>query len=508
MKSVFTQVGILFGALIVVFFVFYSVFEQSTLNKTEQEVLAIYEAQLESILFSINQYTQDEVEAWMRQANEDILNGMDPDFRLFLDDRPINMMFTAKSDNAVISIVSASGNSETLDSLLNANYKTLQLLFGYLEADYQKLQPVIDNNSNFYLVFALKESPGMLAGFRIDPDVFIAEMLAPRLQEVAKNEMILTAFDPNDAITYSTDNENLLEDEIIKVQESGLWLFPSYYLGISFRGESLNDLMDERTRNNWIFFAMIAFVLLVGITFIIRGVSRELRLTKMKSDFVSNVSHEIRTPLSLISMFAETLEMGRVKDEKERDKFYHIINSETRRLSGLVNRILNFSKMEAGKKSYTMERLDLNQVVDEVLLSYDYQLTTNGFACDFARSANMFVGGDKESIYEAVVNLLDNAIKYSGAARKIQIRTSETADSNIISITDFGMGVAEKDQKRVFEKFYRAEDSLIHNTKGSGLGLNIVFEIMQAHHGKVTMHSKLGHGSTFELIFPKKVVAE
>jgi two-component system phosphate regulon sensor histidine kinase PhoR len=160
--------------------------------------------------------------------------------------------------------------------------------------------------------------------------------------------------------------------------------------------------------------------------------------------------------------------------------------------------------MEAGKRSYEMATLNLNDVVDEVLLSHDYHLKNLKFTVDFDRGENVLLEGDRDSIYEAVVNLLDNAIKYSADSKNIIIKTVANADSAIFSITDFGMGIPKSEQKKIFNKFYRAEDSLVHNTKGSGLGLNIVYKIMKAHNGNITMDSKPGKGSTFELHFQIK----
>ncbi len=509
MSKLLVQVVVLVTSLILTFILFYAVFERSTRNKTEREILEIYEAQLESILFSINQYNQDIVESWVNQINQIILSGNleNEDALLFLSDHPsVDLIFISDNQYKIIATTNSNSQSnDNIEDLLKSNLDAIKPLPGYLEADYQKLLPLLGRSNNFYIVFALKEDPpGRLAGLMVNPTTFISEVLSPRLQEVARDEMILSAFNGSDSTVYSTNSESVMDEEVIRLPDGRLLFFPSYYLGISFRGETLNDLIDERTRNDVLFIMMISIVLIVGIAFIFAGIQKELRLSKMKSDFVSNVSHEIRTPLALISMFAETLEMDRVKDEKERNKFYHIINSETRRLSGLVNRILNFSKMEAGKRSYEMATLNLNDVVGEVMLSHDYHLKNLGFTVDFDRGENVLLEGDRDSIYEAVVNLLDNAMKYSADSKNILIKTVANVDSAIFSITDFGMGIPKSEQKKIFNKFYRAEDSLVHNTKGSGLGLNIVYEIMKAHNGNITMDSKPGKGSTFELHFQIK----
>ena len=158
--------------------------------------------------------------------------------------------------------------------------------------------------------------------------------------------------------------------------------------------------------------------------------------------------------------------------------------------------------MEAGKKTYNKSEIDIDEIVADVLLSYDYHLAQKGFTCTFDKCGNCTILADKESVYEAVVNLLDNAAKYSGDSRKIDIQTRKEDQWAVLCIRDYGMGIKTRDQARIYDKFYRAEDPLVHNTKGSGLGLNIVHEIMLAHNGSVRMKSKPGEGSTFELYFP------
>jgi two-component system phosphate regulon sensor histidine kinase PhoR len=506
MNAILKRILILSLTLVVVFFVFYTAFEKSTISRTEKEIVEVYEVQLESILFSINQFSQDEVDSWVAVLTT-FLTSREADtsfLEIFIADHPaVNQLFIADEHLQVTSAsVSTNSSISAFEQLLQSDTITVFRLFEYLQADYQKLEPLTDPQGNFYIVFALPGEMRRLIGLQMDPNVFISEVLAPRLQAVAKQDMILSAFSANQTLVYSTDTTRLVLDEVISVPQNSLWLFPAYYLGVSFPGESLQDLIDERARNNLGLVAMLAVVIVIGGFFIVQAINKQMQLSKMKSDFVSNVSHEIRTPLALISMFAETLEMGRVKDEKERDKFYHIINSETRRLTGLVNRILNFSKMEAGKKTYSKTEMDIDAIVADVLLSYDYHLAQKGFTCTFDECGECTITADKEAVYEAVINLLDNAVKYSGDSRNINIKTRKEDQWVVLSVRDYGMGIRARDQKRIYDKFYRAEDPLVHDTKGSGLGLNIVHEIMQAHNGSVRMKSKPGEGSTFELYFP------
>ena len=223
----------------------------------------------------------------------------------------------------------------------------------------------------------------------------------------------------------------------------------------------------------------------------------------MKSDFVSNVSHELRTPLSMIRMFAETLEMGRVRTEEKKQEYYSIIRQETSRLSRIVSSILNFSKIEAGKRNYNFVETFLNDIVESVFTSYKTHLEQNGFKTVITKDETIPVQKlDEEAVSEAVVNLLDNAVKYSKDKKEISVRTGFDKDFSFVEIQDYGIGIPKEDQKKIYEKFFRVSSGLVHNVKGTGLGLSIVKHVIDAHKGKIELKSEPGEGSTFRLKFP------
>jgi two-component system phosphate regulon sensor histidine kinase PhoR len=269
-------------------------------------------------------------------------------------------------------------------------------------------------------------------------------------------------------------------------------------------GATINDLVQERMTTSLIILGLLIAVLALGIWFLYRNIRREMYLAQAKSEFVSNVSHEIRTPLSLISMYAETLEMNRVSEEKKKE-YHSVIAKETARLSGIVNRILNFSQIEANKKKYENKPLQLNDIVDEVLKSYYFHLKDKGFLCQFEKDVNLpVILGDRESIKEAFINLVDNAMKYSREKKVISIATGKDGKFSFVEVNDQGIGIAKKHQEEIFEQFYRAPTGDVHDTKGSGLGLTLVKKTMDAHRGKVKVESMPGKGSTFRLYFPIK----
>jgi signal transduction histidine kinase len=258
--------------------------------------------------------------------------------------------------------------------------------------------------------------------------------------------------------------------------------------------------------------ALIGFIDLMlgaGLFLIYSNVQREIHLSRLKSDFVANVSHELKTPLALIRLFAETLELGRVHSEEKARQYYRLINKESQRLTQLINNILDFSRIEAGRKEYTFAPTDVGRIVNEVVDAYRFQIEQNGFELDVSVAGDLpEVQADKEALGQALLNLVNNAIKYSRDAKSIKLEVSGRAGEVRIAVTDRGIGIAKAEHKKIFDKFYRAEDSLVHETKGSGLGLPLVRHIMEAHGGSVEVESAPGRGSIFTLVLPVRGEAE
>jgi len=265
--------------------------------------------------------------------------------------------------------------------------------------------------------------------------------------------------------------------------------------------------IESLARNS--FWESLALTLLVlaflvaGIVLTLRATDREIRLAQAKSGFVSNVSHELKTPLSLISLFAEILELGRVKNDDKKREYYGIIRDESHRLTKLIDNILDFSKIEAGHKAYNFDFGNIGEVVENVLSSYQYQITNFGFEVKTNIENNIPpVLIDRDAIAQAILNLLDNAIKYSGEIKEISIEV-KTRDSYLnIEIEDRGLGIPRSEKTKIFEKFYRVGNGLVHDVKGSGLGLSLVKHIIEAHKGKISVESEVGKGSRFTISIP------
>jgi two-component system phosphate regulon sensor histidine kinase PhoR len=243
--------------------------------------------------------------------------------------------------------------------------------------------------------------------------------------------------------------------------------------------------------------------MLVVAWFGYKNIRSEIELARIKSDFVSNVSHELRTPLALINMFAETLSMGRIKTEEKRNEYYGIIHQEADRLSKIVNKILSFSKLEADKWKFNFAKTDLNLLAANIYNSYKYHLRQTGFEFILEQyDGTLEADLDSEAVSESLINLIENAVKYSDAMKHIIIRTGRTDNRVFIEVEDRGTGIAPEEQTKIFEKFYRGDNGNVHNTKGTGLGLALVKHIVNAHKGEIKLKSKLGEGSVFRLLFP------
>lgn len=279
------------------------------------------------------------------------------------------------------------------------------------------------------------------------------------------------------------------------------------FKGIKLLVRSKERSIDEEIRRFTVAkMAMIAFIdalLGAGLLLVYNNVRREMHLSRLKSDFVANVSHELKTPLALIRLFAETLELGRVSGEGRKRQYYQVINKESQRLAQLINNILDFSRIEAGRREYRFAGTEVGRIVHDVVEAYRFQIEQQGFALEVRVADDLpEIELDKEAVGQALLNLVNNAVKYSRDEKWIRIETLCSGERVLISVADRGIGIAKSEHLKIFEKFYRAEDSLVHETKGSGLGLSLVKHIMEAHGGAVYVDSAPGKGSTFTLALP------
>jgi signal transduction histidine kinase len=278
--------------------------------------------------------------------------------------------------------------------------------------------------------------------------------------------------------------------------------FPGLTLAMKMRGTTLADMEHHFITNSFLVLGGLSLVLAGGIFLTYRNINKEMALARLKSDFVSNVSHELRTPLSLIRLYAETLELGRLTDPAKYQEYYQIIRKESERLTALINNILDFSRIEAGRKEYEFRETDLAELVKNTVESYRYQIEQHGFTLDENIEPVPPLRVDREAVARSLVNLVNNALKYSQDRKFIGVNLYRANGSVKLEVVDHGIGIPQQEQHKIFEKFYRVGDPLVHNTKGSGLGLSLVQHIVKAHGGEVSVDSTPGEGSKFTISLP------
>jgi two-component system phosphate regulon sensor histidine kinase PhoR len=240
-----------------------------------------------------------------------------------------------------------------------------------------------------------------------------------------------------------------------------------------------------------------------GTAAVLAVLYREAQVARLQTDFVNKVSHDLRTPLTSIRMFVETLQLGRIQDEARQQEALEIIAEETARLSGLINRLLDWARMESGRRSYTLRRQRVEAVVDLALQAFEPQRLAGNVQVARSVEAELpEIWADPQAIAEALLNLLNNAHKYTGPEKRIAVSARRQGAEVLLAVQDNGPGIPRREQKRIFEKFYRAQDPLSREIEGTGLGLAMVKHIVGAHGGKVGVESDLGKGATFTIALP------
>src|SRR2546423_2585125 len=341
-------------------------------------------------------------------------------------------------------------------------------------------------------------------------NTFFPEMLADSLNEKSKDEtgnklaMMIYRADGSEGSELkpivATAGWDKGKPEVMRKMDD---VFRGLGLAIKYQGVSVEALGQTWMRRSFMILGFLSVMMIGGLLLTKHMVSKEMGLAKLKSDFVSNVSHELRTPLALIRLYAETLELGRITTPEKKQQYYRIVRKESERLTALINNILDFSRIEAGHKEYEFRETDIADLVRNTLDSYRYQIEQQGFSFEEKIEDSVPpVRVDREAIARALVNLVNNALKYSGDEKYLGVKLYRENGLVKLEVADHGIGIARRDQAKIFEKFYRAGDPLVHNTKGSGLGLSLVRHITEAHGGAIEVESAPGTGSKFILSLP------
>jgi len=232
---------------------------------------------------------------------------------------------------------------------------------------------------------------------------------------------------------------------------------------------------------------------------ILRDIRREKRMALLRADFMSNVTHELKTPLTSISMFAESIYHGQAKTESDQKKFSNVIIKESGNLRRMINNILTFSVKEDDKLSYQFKETDISNLVKSTLEEMRYWLDLHNFNLVSNIQENVMVMADAEAFKQAMANLINNAIKYSPTTKSLNVRLYKLDTKIFIEVKDAGLGIPQDQIPRIFEKFYRVRSKDTEPTSGTGIGLTVTKDIIEAHGGSIQVNSELNKGSMFKI---------
>ena len=349
---------------------------------------------------------------------------------------------------------------------------------------------------------------GNFAALILDPNYVRAKFLARMLPESARYSKY-PGSDLDFVVAVLDENRNEIYTTAPGFRNYQIYdrfgiAFPHWQLAIGYKNGTIEAIAKTNLNNNLCLTLILFVILAIGIALVLRAAAEEMRLAELKSAFVANVSHELKTPLSLIRLFAETLELGRVETKEKVGEYCGVISRESQRLTHLIDNILDFSQMEAGHKGYHFVPANLSPLIETVVGGYRDQIEGLGFTLTTHIEPNMPpVIIDAAEISQVLLNLLDNAVKYSRTDKRITIRAESRGREVAIVIADHGIGIAPSEHERIFEKFYRIGTGTVHATKGSGLGLTLVRHIVESHGGQIVVNSALGKGSRFTVLIPQ-----
>lgn len=352
--------------------------------------------------------------------------------------------------------------------------------------DFKVINPSTGNNQRLLLI---NSNFNNSSGFLIDSEKLF--------DTIDKNELQSDLeFDYNIELPIGFIS-NTSGDNLIYISQLNL-NFPGQMIQIKLKNENLiNKIINRRRWMYGIATVLLLVTLIFGVTLTVRDIKREKNLARLRSDFISNVTHELKTPLTSIYMFTEMVLLKRVKNESDRDEYLSIILKESERLKRMINNILDYSKLEKGKEEYHFARSNLASIINATIHEMGYWFENDNFDITIELDENIYAKIDAEKIKQAISNLISNAFKYSIRNKKIDIRLYRKMNEICIEIEDHGIGIPENELSRIFEKFYRIDQK--ESISGTGLGLALVKEIVEAHGGNITVSSKIGIGSKFSI---------
>ncbi|MEK7779972.1 MAG: HAMP domain-containing sensor histidine kinase, partial [Verrucomicrobiota bacterium] len=324
------------------------------------------------------------------------------------------------------------------------------------------------------------------------------------VEPTLREEICVALLDDNTRPRYRTDEHFQTDWKRPFVAAEVGEALPHWELAVYLRHPArLGETARATAATLGLLIALLVLAIAVGSWLIVRDLNRQLTLARQKTDFVSNVSHELKTPLTSIRMFSELLAEGRVNEPEKQRSYLNIITAETARLTRLINNVLDFARMERGEKNYNVAACDLAALTRETVENFRPHWESAGIRFETViPDQPVPMRADRDAVSQIIVNLLSNAEKYSNGAKEIRLELESGATAVELRVLDRGPGVPRGCEEKIFEKFYRANDSLTNNVPGSGLGLTLARQIARAHGGDVIYQPREGGGSCFILKLP------
>jgi signal transduction histidine kinase/tetratricopeptide (TPR) repeat protein len=279
---------------------------------------------------------------------------------------------------------------------------------------------------------------------------------------------------------------------------------PGWTVELYFGG---SDVFEKAARKQIAIYiwtgALVILLIVVAGGFATQALGRQIRLNKMKNDFIATVSHELKTPLASMRVLVDTLLEGNIKDENQTEEYLRMTSKENQRLSRMIDNFLTFSRMERNKKAFTITDCSPVAIAKDAIEAVKTKYATNNcqFTADIPETIPD-IQADHDAIVTVLVNLLDNACKYTSDDKQIAMKVFADSDSVCFAVSDNGIGLARRHIRKIFDSFYQVDNSLARKAEGCGLGLSIVKFILDAHKGTIAVESKLGKGSTFTVRIP------
>ena len=350
-------------------------------------------------------------------------------------------------------------------------------------------------------------APVGFAGFVIDRRLFEHEYL-PRaiaaatdlLAEEVRDNLVVRVVDSAGRVVAATYDEPGQADAVTGRFD---FIFRDLELSARSRHTAAAKVLQANALTNWLLSILMSVAALSGVLLTWRATRRERRLARIRNGFVANVSHELRTPLASIAVFGELLRRGRVSTVDKVVEYGHRIEQESNRLKHLIDNVLSFGRIESAEVRYRPDVVAIEDVVGAALATVDTRRAREGFTIGVTAPDAPLpeVCIDAAAVTQVFVNLLDNAMKYSGCCRRVSIALRSCGSEVAVDIADGGIGIAPDDQQRIFDEFYRVSAGS-GNVPGTGLGLAIALHVLRAHGGEIRVDSRLGHGAVFTVVVP------